>query len=612
MMEYDKQARRSSCLESPSEKHQQMKQLTDRMQYMNFNEPAKIFRNRNGVHQFENITPYPSVPGTPNPATIRQQSPSPPTQSHHQQQNNSRGLSPPTIITSDGLVSTTFATPDTPSSSLSIKSNTSSSEGSNRTNNKQQVKFLQRPTFSERSKSQASSISSIDSAATPSQFVFKKPKYNSRYHQTHFHHLKKKDTIFHDLKRFFKGGTSGADSTSGDERSSSKKKKIQRLSAHEPMQAYPSMDSNDTVSVSSRKSNLSFANEFNKDIEARYGKWGRFVGKGAGGSVRLIRRHNDGKTFAVKQFRKRTANENEKEYVKKVTAEFCIGSTLHHINVIETLDMIREGAIFYQIMEYAPNDLFNIVMSGKMDNEEVACCWRQMLDGVEYLHSIGIAHRDLKLDNIVLDERGIVKLIDFGCATIFKYPYDKNVHASKGVSGSDPYIAPEQFTQREYDARKADVWSCAVIYICMIIRRFPWRIAVPNKDGAFKNFINPSGKGAAKLLGLLPRESRSLIGQMLDPEPRLRSLICDVVKDEWFTSISLCDPEKPSPTHVHHLVVEPTSREVHSRRNLVILKKSTRTSSSSVGSQGSKRSNQQKVSTGAAAADSKRTAQQQR
>ncbi|KAG2220002.1 hypothetical protein INT45_010370 [Circinella minor] len=610
MMENDKQARRSSCLESPSEKHQQMKQLTDRMQYMNFDEPAKIFRNRNGVHQFENITPYPSVPGTPNPAIIQQQSSSPSTPSHHQQHNN-KGSSPPTIITSDGLLPATFATPDTPSSSLSIKSNTSSSEGSNGTNNKQQVKFLQRPTFSERSKSQASSISSIDSTATPSQFVFKKPKYNSRYHQTHFHHLKKKDTVFHDLKRFFKGGTSAADSTSGDERSSSTKKKNQRLSAHEPMQAYPSMDSNDTASLSSRKSNLSFANEFNKDIEARYGKWGRFVGKGAGGSVRLIRRHNDGKTFAVKQFRKRMTNENEKEYVKKVTAEFCIGSTLHHINVIETLDMIREGAIFYQIMEYAPNDLFNVVMSGKMDNEEVACCWRQLLDGVEYLHSIGIAHRDLKLDNIVLDERGIVKLIDFGCATVFKYPYDKNVHAS--VSGSDPYIAPEQFTQREYDARKADVWSCAVIYICMIIRRFPWRIAVPNKDGAFKNFINPSAKGAAKLLGLLPRESRSLIAQMLDPEPRLRSLICDVVKDEWFTSISLCDPEKPSPTHVHHLVVEPTSREVRSRRNLVILKKSTRTSSSSsVGSQGSKRSSQQKVSTGAAAATSKRTSQQQR
>ena len=275
-MEYDTQARRSSCSDSSSQKHQQMKQLTDRMQYMNFNEPAKIFRNRNAIHQFENITPDPSVPGTPNPAAIQQQSPPPQLQ---QQQQNNKGSSPPTIIAGNGLLSTTFVAPDTPRSSLSVKSNASSSEGSSGNNNKQHASFLQRPSFNERSRSQASSISSLDSAATPSQFVFKKPKYNSRYHQTHFHHLKKKDTIFHDLKRFLKGGSSAADSTSGDERSmtSSTKKKNQRLSAHEPMQAYPSMDSNDATSVSSRKSNLSFANEFNKDIEARYGKWGKLL-----------------------------------------------------------------------------------------------------------------------------------------------------------------------------------------------------------------------------------------------------------------------------------------------------------------------------------------------
>lgn len=160
---------------------------------------------------------------------------------------------------------------------------------------------------------------------------------------------------------------------------------------------------------------------------------GRYIGKGAGGSVRLIRRATDGKTFAVKRFRKQLPHETDKDYIKKVTAEFCIGSTLHHPNVIETLDIIQEGNLFYEIMEYAPNDLFSIVMSGMMSREEIACCWRQLLQGLEYLHSMGIAHRDLKLDNLVLDHLGILKIIDFGCSCVFKYPFENTITRCKGM-----------------------------------------------------------------------------------------------------------------------------------------------------------------------------------
>lgn len=162
---------------------------------------------------------------------------------------------------------------------------------------------------------------------------------------------------------------------------------------------------------------------------------GKFIGKGAGGSVRLIhskQKKQREKVYAVKQFRTRFPHETEKEYIKKVTAEFCIGSTLHHENIIETLDLIQEENSFYQIMEYAPNDLFNVVMSGMMSREEIACCWRQLLNGVHYLHSSGIVHRDLKLDNLVLDHMGILKIIDFGCSTVFKYPFESAVTPTKG------------------------------------------------------------------------------------------------------------------------------------------------------------------------------------
>lgn len=167
-------------------------------------------------------------------------------------------------------------------------------------------------------------------------------------------------------------------------------------------------------------------------LQTKYGKFGKILGSGAGGSVRLMKRSSDGVTFAVKQFRDRHPYETAREYAKKVTAEFCIGSTLHHGNIIETLDIVYERGHWYEVMEYAPYDLFAIVMTGKMTREEIACSFLQILSGVTYLHSMGLAHRDLKLDNVVVSEHGIMKLIDFGSACIFRYPFENDIVLASG------------------------------------------------------------------------------------------------------------------------------------------------------------------------------------
>jgi hypothetical protein len=162
----------------------------------------------------------------------------------------------------------------------------------------------------------------------------------------------KKQGSMSELKRFFrlghkhkdKGGASTTSSHTGgsDNGVPASRNSTKSGSRTPPHQAAPV--------------NVPFADDHG--LEAKYGKFGKVLGSGAGGSVRLLKRASDNTTFAVKQFRDRHSWETEKDYSKKVTAEFCIGSTLHHGNIIETMDIIQEHHRWYEVMEYAPYDLF--------------------------------------------------------------------------------------------------------------------------------------------------------------------------------------------------------------------------------------------------------------
>ncbi|KAK9452776.1 kinase-like domain-containing protein [Dipodascopsis uninucleata] len=333
---------------------------------------------------------------------------------------------------------------------------------------------------------------------------------------------------------------------------------------------------------SSNLKNMPFA-EDGPGLNKKYGRFGKVLGSGAGGSVRLMKRSSDGTTFAVKEFRARHAYESEREYSKKVTAEFCIGSTLHHPNIIETLDIMQENGKFYEVMEYCPYDLFAIVMSGQMSRPEIYCVFKQILSGVSYLHDMGLAHRDLKLDNCVVSENGIVKIIDFGSASVFRYPFESEIVRAHGIVGSDPYLAPEVCSELKYDPQPADIWSIAIIFCCMLLRRFPWK-APRKSDNSFRLFssepldpkhpdmpvkppgLNPDGTSPApvihgpwRLLRLLPHETRHIVGRMLELDPEKRATLKEVFEDPFVKSIQMCTVDKDgnfvkSSNHTHTLV----------------------------------------------------------
>ena len=228
----------------------------------------------------------------------------------------------------------------------------------------------------------------------------------------------------HDLKRFFKFGGHKHKHESPPGTSDSRK-------ASKSGTMTPPIPHHRESRGSLQSAAIPFADDHG--LESKYGKFGKVLGSGAGGSVRLLKRSSDGVTFAVKQFRDRHQHESERDYNKKVTAEFCVGSTLHHGNIIETMDIIHEKGKWYEVMEYAPFDLFATVMTGKMSKEEVTCAYMQIVSGVRYLHGMGLAHRDLKLDNVVMNDQGIMKLIDFGSAVVFRYPFEEDVVRASGT-----------------------------------------------------------------------------------------------------------------------------------------------------------------------------------
>ncbi|KAG0259756.1 serine/threonine protein kinase [Mortierella polycephala] len=265
--------------------------------------------------------------------------------------------------------------------------------------------------------------------------------------------------VFHDLKRFFNVGNSSQATPAlapvgpveSGVSSSLKARKPGLLGdwGHSGERAGSS-----TMSGTESPRHGPHGNAMETDLRKKYGKLGKVLGRGAGGTVRAISRPSDHKVFAIKQFRKRRPSESERSYVKKVTSEYCLGSTFHHPNIIETLDIIKESGHYYEVMEFAKYELFSAVMSGLMGRSEIACCFRGIVDGVAYLHSLGVAHRDLKLDNCVMNERGIVKIIDFGCSMVYQLPFEKKIQMAKGKTRKPKFI---QKTELDIDIDIVDL-----------------------------------------------------------------------------------------------------------------------------------------------------------
>ncbi|KAI4285227.1 MAG: hypothetical protein L6R38_000833 [Xanthoria sp. 2 TBL-2021] len=281
----------------------------------------------------------------------------------------------------------------------------------------------------------------------------------------------------------------------------------------------------------------------------KYGKCQEIVGRGAFGIVRISHKPDPRDSrieqlYAVKEFRRRP-QESPKKYQKRLTSEFCISSSLRHPNIIHTLDLLPDAKGDYcEVMEFcAGGDLYTLVLAaGQLEVKEADCYFKQLMCGVEYLHEMGVAHRDLKPENLLLTAHGSLKITDFGNGECFRMAWEKEAHMTAGLCGSAPYIAPEEYIDREFDPRAVDVWATGVIYMAMRTGRHLWRIAKKDEDEFFARYLEgrKDENGYGPIESLHRARCRNVIYSILAPNPGPRLTASQVLQSEWVKEILIC------------------------------------------------------------------------
>lgn len=341
-----------------------------------------------------------------------------------------------------------------------------------------------------------------------------------------------------------------------------------------------------------RRMSLSLPDDFTIDVaelqtEYEYqskllGRHGKHLGKGAASKVTLMQRKGyPEELYAVKEFRGKSNRESREDYEKKIKSEYSIAKSLHHPNIVETIRLCTDHSRWNHVMEYCgEGDLFGLVQKGYLKSEgrqkDRLCLFKQLIQGVSYLHANGIAHRDIKLENLLITKDSKLKITDFGVSEVFSgtHPGLREARGqcgqnmgevrlcSPGICGSEPYIAPEVLAkQGEYDPRLLDVWSSAIIMIYLtfggaiwtraeaghahydrLVRGWDkWYAKHPDSDASISDSDYPHFMPFD--IGVNPPALRRLLLQMLNPCPEKRISMAQVANNRWLKNVECCQLE---------------------------------------------------------------------
>ena len=254
---------------------------------------------------------------------------------------------------------------------------------------------------------------------------------------------------------------------------------------------------------------------------------GEEIGSGAFGKVLLGRHILTEEKVAIKVLDKSILNQTPEDY-ELVMKEISILKLVKHKYIVQLYEILQTAQHIFIIMEYCEGKeiLDYILQKTKLTELESLKYFQQLINCLFYLHSQNIAHRDVKIDNMLLDSNKDLKLIDFGLST--KYTDDDLLDQP---CGTVVYAAPEVLEGKEYHGMLADVWSSGIVLYGMLAGYLPFS----DKDDEVnkKQVI----KGQIKMPEFLSDSVKDLLKHMLDVNPMTRYTLQEIKDHPWFNTI---------------------------------------------------------------------------
>ena len=275
-------------------------------------------------------------------------------------------------------------------------------------------------------------------------------------------------------------------------------------------------------------------------------KYGRLIGQGAFGKVNLGLNVLTGRVVAIKSFNKKSLDSPNNENMKKIIYETNLMRKLNHPNITKILEMFEDEKYILIIMEYINGgNLFSFVKKRRKLSEKISkFLFKQIILGINHIHSQNIVHRDIKLENILIDINNNIKICDFGIGRILSSPHE----ILYDQCGTPMYMAPEILTcskEKGYKAFPVDIWSAGIALYIMLSGTLPFNIKIicdslidANNKHKMKNIALRKAivNEEPKRIENISDNARNLLHGLLNKDPNKRLTCDEILRHPWINS----------------------------------------------------------------------------